>query len=145
MIGWLTGCIEGNLSVSKRENETRVYETRAESDDDLLTDQDEYMAKIYENTVAQYIKKARVANVGTRCWNCFSSAHRSIDCRMRSCKFCDRLNKDAKHLSLMCPKAPKDMSKLIEIRESKKSSKAGVRFADEYDQYEFESDELSDS
>ena len=137
--------IEGNLSIAKKETETRVYETHADSDDDLLVDRDELMAKIFDNTVGQYLRRARESKIGNRCWNCFSSAHKSTDCRMRSCKFCDRLNKEAKHLSLLCPKAPKDLSRLLEVRETKKASRAGVRFADEYDQYHFESDELSDS
>lgn len=141
--------IETNLYASRENNRENNRETRsrlllAEGEEEE-TDEEETVLKIFEIAVSKYLTTAKERKVEGRCFNCFSLLHKSIECRQKSCRFCDKLNSECRHLSLCCPKCPLDLSKFIEVRNLKKTQKSSknVRFAADFENYEFDSDELS--
>ena len=92
----------------------------------------------------KYFTAARAKGVEGRCFNCLGLSHKHNECRLRSCKFCDKPIKTSGHLSLLCPKAPKSFDKFIEKRTASKKPTDEVRFAEDFEDYLFDSDELSD-
>ena len=99
--------------------------------------------KIMGVPVGKYVEEARRKGVGKRCFNCFG-AHQATECRLRTCKFCDRPVAEAMHYSLLCKRAPKSLERFLDARQNQKVKNEGVRFADDYDGYAFDSDELSE-
>ena len=103
--------------------------------------------KIMGVPLAKYFAVAEEKNVNKRCFNCFSPGHQILECRVRSCKFCDKLTSAVKHFSLLCPLAPKTFDKYLGARDaaSKNYKKAApVRYAEDFEDYLFDSDEFSD-
>ena len=103
--------------------------------------------KIMGVPLAKYFAVAEEKNVNKRCFNCFSPGHQSLECRVRSCKFCDKLTSAVKHFSLLCPLAPKTFDKYLGARDaaSKNYKKAApVRYAEDFEDYLFDLDEFSD-
>ena len=108
----------------------------------------EYSYKIMGVPLGVYLRTAEEKNVRLRCFNCFGSGHGSVECGLKICKFCEKEPKKVKHYSLMCPRAPKNLGKFLEERDKYKASKKAVNsnsvIADEFKDYHFDSDELSD-
>ena len=103
------------------------------------------MALVFADPITKYFENAKVKGVHGRCFNCFSKAHKLLECRMKTCKFCGELNSRVKHYSLICPKCPKSLDKFFEVREEAKQEKEKVRHAPEFSAYVFDSDEFSDN
>jgi len=92
--------------------------------------------------IAKYFQAADRQNVSNRCFNCFNK-HKSTLCPIKYCKFCERKNSLVKHYSLLCPKAPKNFEKFLEAREKvRKEKKETVRYANDFVDYDFSSDEF---
>ena len=95
-----------------------------------------------------YLKAAEAKGVSQKCFNCFGTGHGSVECGLKICKFCEKNPKSVKHYSLMCPKAPRNLQKFLEEREKYKqkreAEKSKVCISDDFTDYTFESDELSD-
>ena len=103
--------------------------------------------KIMGVPVSRYFEVAQEKGVEQRCFNCFSMGHQSVECRLRSCKFCDKLTSAVQHYSLLCPLAPKTLNKFLGAREAagKRFKKtAPARYEEDFEDYVFESDEFSD-
>ena len=99
---------------------------------------EEQVFKIFDRPLRDYLEKARNKGLDGRCFICFSKSHRSLDCKVKACKFCHKEIKVVKHLSIFCKKAPEDFSKFFDLREHDGSEKVGYTGAFESD--EFESD-----
>ena len=104
--------------------------------------------KIMGIPLGKYLKAAEDKGVKLRCFNCFGTGHGSLQCGLRMCKFCEKGTSQAQHYSLMCPRAPRNLAKFLEERDKKKAARyenQNVKcIADDFADYTFESDELSD-
>ena len=118
--------------------ETSVLESRE--------GENEASYKIMGVPISEYWKVMDAKGVKNKCFQCFGEGHGSISCSLKRCKFCDKDTKIAKHYSILCPRCPKDLTKFIEARDKAKFNRrpTPVKYTDEYDNYEFESDELSE-
>ena len=106
----------------------------------------EYAYKVMGVPLGTYLKAAEDKNVKLRCFNCFGSGHGAVECGLKACKFCGKDPKKVKHYSLMCPKCPRNLEKFLDERDKYKNSRAAQSacIADDYTDYTFESDEVSD-
>ena len=102
--------------------------------------------KIMGVSLTKYWDAADKRGIRGRCFQCFSEQHGATECPLKICKFCERDVKVAQHYSVICPKCPNDLRKFLESRDKAKfdKKKNNVRFTDDYDDYQFESEELSD-
>ena len=95
----------------------------------------------------RYFETADKHGLANRCFNCFAGSHRVGACIRKNCKFCEKPTSDARHYSLLCPRAPKSFHKFIEARTQAKQQAAKVekaRFAEDYMDYNFDSDSMSE-
>ena len=87
---------------------------------------------------------------GKRCYNCFSGDHFAKACRSTVCRFCRVPTDKAGHLSIFCPKCPKDLRRYMEERkqfniEQGSSSKYGAegdRYHEEVVEFSFDHNDL---
>ena len=119
---------------------------RNEGEKIIEVEDEENCLKIMGVSLNQYLRAADARGVSKRCFHCFSEKHGSTECSLRFCKFCEKDIKVAQHYSILCPKCPKDLKKYLEAREKAKFDRRtnNVRYADDYDNYQFESEELSE-
>ena len=115
----------------------------------VVEDKDEGLdacMKIMGVSLGQYWKVAEERGVSKRCFQCFSDKHGATQCPLKICKFCDKEVRVAQHYSVMCPKCPNNLKKFLEARDKAKFNRGAnsVRFADDYDDYQFDSEELSE-
>ena len=102
--------------------------------------------KVMGVPLGNYLRAAEDKGVKLRCFNCFGSGHGAVECGLKTCKFCEKDPKKVKHYSLMCPKCPRNLGKFLDERDKYKSSRVAKSacIADDYTDYTFESDEVSD-
>ena len=91
-----------------------------------------------------YLKEAEKKGVANRCFQCFSDNHQANECRLKSCKFCDGETRKVNHFSLICKKAPRSLDKFLEARKGFKSRATSARIADDFVDFHFDDDEISD-
>ena len=134
-----------SFSVFKGEEKERCEGERTLMAEDKDEGLDACM-KIMGVSLAQYWKVSEERGVGKRCFQCFSDKHGATQCPLKICKFCDKEVRVAQHYSVMCPKCPKNLTKFLEARDKAKFNRGAnnVRFTDDYDDYHFESEELSE-
>ena len=130
-----------NTNLEKEKPSAKVFSAR---DEEGLEGkgEEESVLKIFDVPTSRYFRMADKHGVGGKCYNCFGN-HRSNECRVKTCKFCHAPNKDARHFSLICPKAPSDFSKFLDTRAKAKLDK-GLRYASDFDAYQFSDGEISD-
>ena len=120
----------------------RLWESDGEGEDS----EDEIL-KIMGVPLKEYLQKVTLHKLSNRCFNCFGY-HRVEKCMgPKKCKFCGKGTGEAKHYSIICPKAPKDFKTFLEAREKaggefKKRDEEKVKFTTEFADYEFDSDEF---
>ena len=107
-------------------------------------EEDDEMFKIMGVSIKRYFLEADRKNVNERCFNCFSKAHMATECPHKSCKFCDKPVNSVNHLSLLCPSAPRTLTKFLQSRDKEKAKRATVKIAEDFEDFVFSSDELSD-
>ena len=99
--------------------------------------------------LTKYFEISKAKNAQYRCFNCFGKSHRVTECQLKRCVFCEKPVNVVKHVSLLCPKCPQDLTKYIEGRieaaKKKSAARVGVRFTDDFEDYDFNPEELSDS
>ena len=92
--------------------------------------------------IKRYFNESTKHNMGSRCFNCFSKAHRVGLCPKKLCKFCEKTVSMVKHYSILCPKAPKSFTKFLDVREEAKRQADKARYAEDYADYEFGDSDL---
>ena len=100
--------------------------------------------KVHGVPWSRYMDEARKRGVGNRCYNCLGSSHTAQECRLKCCKFCLKETAAAGHYSILCKKAPWSFEKYLEARRDHKAKSESARYAEDFMDYEFSSDELSD-
>ena len=104
--------------------------------------------KIMGVPLGKYLKTAEEKGVKLRCFNCFGTGHGSMQCGLKMCKFCEKNVGQVSHYSLLCPRAPKNLTKFLEQRDLTKAKKYEkqnvVCIPDDFADFNFESDELSE-
>ena len=75
-------------------------------------EENEEVYKVFGRPIRAYDEARKQKNLtGTVCWNCFHPSHVSPECKTKTCKFCQEPNSKVRHLSLLCPRAPRDLSR----------------------------------
>ena len=105
--------------------------------------------KIMGVPLGKYLKAAEDKGVKLRCFNCFGKGHGSLQCGLKYCKFCKKNVGQVSHYSLLCPRAPGNLAKFLEQRDLQKDKRKSekqnvVSISDDYIDFTFEPDELSD-
>ena len=133
--------IMGGGRAQKQSGGDAREESEEEGEDEIL--------KILGTPISKYFDVAKARNAAFRCFQCFSSLHMSNKCVLKRCVFCDKTTNEVRHMSLLCPKCPSDLTKYIQGRDrakkEKMSEKVGVRFTDDFDNYEYNKYDMSDS
>ena len=101
--------------------------------------------KIWDEPLGKYFREADKRGARGRCFNCLSSAHRVGNCkRKKTCLYCSLPNEQARHYSLLCPRAPLRFEGFIEKRDKAvEERKVSVRLASDYD-FHFSSSDLEE-
>ena len=98
--------VQNSLSVQMKE---KVKVFACEEGEEF---EEEGVYKVFGRPFKAYEEALRQKNLkGHVCWNCFNPSHMSSECRTKSCKFCHEPITKVRHLSLLCPKAPRDLGR----------------------------------
>ena len=109
--------LQNTLSVAKKQEKAFLGISEG--------DETDIIGKIFDKPLKDYTDVLTKQNIkGKFCWNCFKGSHLSIDCRTKSCRFCFETNARCGHLSLLCPKRPRDLKKYVEERADKRYTQA---------------------
>ena len=109
-------------------------------------EEEEMSLKIYGKTLKAYFEAADKRNASGRCFQCLSKEHRAADCKKVNCKFCEQPSDKVRHLSLLCPRCPKVLTKFLEVRDSNVQQRKNVlRIADDFRDFHFQDSDFSDT
>ena len=88
--------------------------------------------KIHGVSLMTYIKALEKHNIKRKCcFQCLQTSHLANKCFRLRCRFCQKPSAEVGHLSLLCPQAPSDLSKLVKEGGSAATSK--VKLASDED------------
>ena len=88
--------------------------------------------KIHGVSLMTYIKALEKHNIKRKCcFQCLQTSHLANKCFRLRCRFCHKLSAEVGHLSLLCPQAPSDLSKLI--KEAGLAATSKVKLASDED------------
>ena len=104
--------IENSVSISRSVSQARALMNS--ENDDFEVGEDDQIYKIHGKPLGEYLAALKAQNIGDKiCFQCFNRSHLAQRCYRLKCRFCSRVSSECGHLSLLCPKAPKDIKGLI--------------------------------
>ena len=136
----LTVSVGNNLQSEKSNESVMVSGEGAE-----YPEASEQVFKIFDTDVRKYFRVADEKGVGQRCFQCFSKDHRVANCKKSSCKFCSQKSVKVRHYSLLCPRAPRNFTTFLNVRDSAVDKRTSVlKITDDFREYTFQESDFSD-
>ena len=136
----LTVSVSNNLQSEKSTDAVMVVGEREE-----CHEMSEQVFKIFDTDVKKYFRVADDKNVGQRCFQCFSKDHRVANCTKTTCKFCSQKSVKVRHYSLLCPRAPRNFTTFLGVRDSAVDKRTSVlKITDDFKDFAFQESDFSD-
>ena len=108
-------------------------------------EEDEVCHKIFDDPLRKYFEVATDKGVNHRCFQCFSDKHRVTECKKTHCRFCGKKSSVCRHYSLICGKAPRNLTTFLGVRDSVVEKRTNVmKIADDFRDFTFQDSDFSD-
>ena len=105
----------------------------------------EQVYKIFDTDVKKYFRVADDKGVGQRCFQCFSRDHKVANCKKTTCKFCSQKSVKVRHYSLLCPRAPRNFTTFLGVRDGAVDKRTSVlKITDDFREFTFQESDFSD-
>ena len=136
----LTVSVSNNLQSERSTDAVMVIGEEAD-----CYDMGEQVYKIFDTDVKKYFRVADDKGVGQRCFQCFSRDHKVANCKKTTCKFCSQKSVKVRHYSLLCPRAPRNFTTFLGVRDSAADKRTSVlKITDDFKEFTFQESDFSD-